>query len=476
MTKLTVSNINSAGAAKGALVVALAVGALALAGCEQHPYPTPAADETASQPPPPSQLMGAPNTPDGQPAMGPAGPDGPSPSGYSGPPGGPTPYPQEAPLRAPCPPSALPQGPDAPTVVICSAPVPNPVEDEASPRHPRHHFHGDLAPGYDQDYGPAPRGYVAYPHHHRHYWEHAPVAHARAYVHTHTSGYVFHNGHRYRIVRPAPPAGRHPMVAPHHIHQSPRAATAIAPAPIHPVQSAHPTISKPVLPVVKPKPVPHIKPKPARTEVTTSNTASNTTASNTTESNTTGNTTAVAGTPAERYAALQSALATVIAREATLNVPSHFEPGEAADVTLNVPSDFAQTLRQEAAKQDLGDQTASVNLTSALIGEGYSVTPAEPQSQPLTLGEQTVFHWKVTAAPNAKGPLQASVNADILSDGQSLPLGPVKVAGAEHWTGRVVGVGLLVLIALILLAWAAQRKRPTAGGASKPRENHTNGV
>jgi hypothetical protein len=191
----------------------------------------------------------------------------------------------------------------------------------------------------------------------------------------------------------------------------------------------------------------------------------------TADTNTTGNATAAAGTPAQRYAALQTALATVIAREATLDAPAHFEPGQAADVTLNVPSDFAQTLRQEAARQDLSDQTASVNLTSTLAGDGYTVTPAEPQSQPLTLGAQTVFHWKVTAQPNAKGPLQASLNADILSDGQTLALGPVKLAAANRWTGRVVGVGLLVLIALILLGWAAQRKRPATSGGAKPRVN-----
>jgi hypothetical protein len=285
---------------------------------------------------------------------------------------------------------------------------------------------------------------------------------------------VFHNGHRYRILGPVHANGHHPAVATHHIAPAQHVGSVAKPVPVHPAPLAHPAIAKPVLPVVKPKPLPHIKPHHPHAAVATSNTVSNTTA--TTESNTTGNTTTVAGTPAERYAALTSALATVVAREATLNAPTHFEPGQAADVTLNVPSDFAQTVRQEAAKQDLGDQTASVNLTSALSGAGYLVTPAEPQSQPLTLGEQTVFHWKVTAQPGAKGPLQASLNADILSDGQSLPLGPVKVAGAEHWTGRVVGVGLLVLIALILLAWAAQRKRPVATGASKPRANHTNGT
>jgi hypothetical protein len=48
----------------------------------------------------------------------------------------------------------------------------------------------------------------------------------------------------------------------------------------------------------------------------------------------------------------------------------------------------------------------------------------------------------------------------------------VAVAAPNRWTGRVVGVGLLVLIALILLAWAAQRKRPEPVGAAKPRVNH----
>ncbi len=481
MTKLTNSKSNPAGAAKAALAATLLLGAaLALSGCEQHPYPTPAPDDSAAQPAPPSQLMGAPNTPntpDGQPAMGPAGPDGAPPPGYDGPSGAPTPYPQGAPLRAPCPPSALPHGPGAPTVIICSAPVPNPVEDGAYPRHHRHHVHGHLSPDYQQGYaGSAPSRLPPYPRHYRHDLGSPTVEHG------HTSGYVFHNGHRYRIEGPAHLHAGHPGLLGRrrtHLHIGPL----VTPPVLH---HAHPLIAKPVPEAPKPTPLPHVKPVPApaavvapAANVTASNTMSNTTDTTTNDANTTGNTTAAtaaAGTPAQRYAALTSALATVIAREATLNLPTHFVPGQAADVTLNVPSDFAQTLRQEAVKQDLSDQTTSVNLTSALTGDGYAVTPIEPQSQPLTLGEQTVFHWKVTAQPNAKGPLQASLHADILSDGQSLPLGPVKVAEGEHWTGRVVGVGLLVLIALILLGWAAQRKRPAASGASKPRDNHTNSI
>jgi hypothetical protein len=340
-------------------------------------------------------------------------------------------------------------------VIICSTPVPNPVEDEAYPLHRRHRSGRYFSHRYERDYTQtAPAPYAHRLHHHRHYWG-QPVERPRRVEHGQSSGYVFHNGHRYRIEGPVHPSAA--GVAPH-----------------------HPTIVKPVSPALKPRAPHHLKPEPVPalnpTRAGHSNPVSNTTASQAAGSNTSGGGAAATGTPAERYAALQSALAEVIAREATLKAPAHFEPGQAADVTLNVPSDFAQTLRQEAAKQDLSDQTASVNLTSALAGDGYSVTPAEPQSQPLTLGQQTVFHWKVTAQSDAKGPLQASLNADVLSDGQTLPLGPVKVAGTQRWTGRLVGVGLLALIALILLAWAAQRKGPTTKVASKPREPQQTGA
>ena len=39
----------------------------------------------------------------------------------------------------------------------------------------------------------------------------------------------------------------------------------------------------------------------------------------------------------------------------------------------------------------------------------------------------------------------------------------------------MIGIGLLALIALVVLGWAAQRRRPKATGASKPRTTHTNG-
>jgi hypothetical protein len=444
------------------MIAALATGAaLALTGCEQHPYPTPAPDDSAA-PPPPSQLMGAPNTPDGQPPMGP--PNGlqpPPPPGYAGsPPGAPTPYSQGAPAHSPCPPDASQQGPNAPTVIICSTPVPNPVEDQAYPPHHRHPDRSYFSHRYEQGYSQtAPAPHAPYPHHHRHYWGRT-VGRSPRVEQGQSSKYVIHNGHRYRIEGPAHPNAARPgaaVISPH-----------------------HPAIVEPVSPELKPRPTHHIKPKPLPalnpTQARHSDKVSNTTASQPAGSNTAGGATGAAGTPAERYAALQSALAEVMAREATLTAPAHFEPGQAADVTLTVPSDFAQTLRQEAAKQDLSDQTASVNLTSALAGDGYTVTPAEPEAQPLTLGQQTVFHWKVTARTDAKGPLQASLNADILSDGQSLPLGPVKVAGTQRWTARLVGVGLLALIALILLAWAAQRKGPAAKVASKPRQPQETGV
>ncbi len=267
--------------------------------------------------------------------------------------------------------------------------------------------------------------------------------------HTGAYGYVVHHHHRYRIEGPATGTpvsstahgrqhGAHSGLAtnkPPAVYTVPSSGT---PAP----NSAH-----------------RAKAPPAAAGV--ANTATTNTAGSSTE--------------AQRYADLQTALTAAVAQNARL-APSPPLGAQTTDVTLTLPSDFAQTIRTEAARQDLSDQAASVNVGATLTGDGYAITPAEAQAQPLTLGEQTVFHWRVTPQQNARGPLQANARIDVLSAGRSLPLGAVTSSTGAKWTGRVVGVGLLVLIALALLAWAAQRKRPTASGAARPRENHQNGV
>jgi uncharacterized iron-regulated membrane protein len=168
-----------------------------------------------------------------------------------------------------------------------------------------------------------------------------------------------------------------------------------------------------------------------------------------------------------RLAALQSALTDAVSKGAALKAPDRFTANQPADVTLTVPAGFADTLRTEAQKNGLSDAAASVNLTAVLSGDGFSVTPDETQSQPLTVGQETTFRWTVTAQPGAKGPLHADVGADLLGGGSdTLALGSVqKAAGlGVKLTPRVVGAAILVLILALVVVWLARGR----GGPSRP--------
>jgi hypothetical protein len=81
-----------------------------------------------------------------------------------------------------------------------------------------------------------------------------------------------------------------------------------------------------------------------------------------------------------------------------------------------------------------------------------------------------VFHWKVTPQGATQGVLHADVRANLLGANRSLTLGSVKSGNGA--LGRVFGVGLLVLIALVLIGWVMRSRRPAASGATKPRANH----
>ncbi len=443
----------------GVLILA-ATGAVVLAGCEQHPYPTPAPDESAAPPQPPSQLMGAPEGAGGPPPQ-PAYP----PAQAYGPPAG---APAQPIGRAPCAPDPDAQGPNAPTVIICSTPVPNPPE-HAGPEHAGHAAHGWRHRHHHAHWGHRHHHWgwsgrahaqaAAGPSHHRrrhHLWTHgqaAPVTGEAAPQHAHRAW-------------PASPAAHAP--ATHH-HAAPAPKARVAAVPVAPVRAPHHVhLTKPVPPAVKPAAAARVhRAAPAGAASTTANTSGEG-----------GNT---VGTLADRYGALQSALAGAVARGGRLDAPSHFDAGRTVEVSLTLPADFVQTLQADAAQQGLGDAAASVNMTSTLSGDGYVVTPDQPQSLPLALGQPIVFHWKVTPQAagqgnvQAGGPIQASVSADLLSQGRSLPLGTLKAATAGRAGGRILGLGLLVVIAAVVLGWAMRRRRPTLTGASRPRANHQNG-
>ena len=171
-----------------------------------------------------------------------------------------------------------------------------------------------------------------------------------------------------------------------------------------------------------------------------------------------------------RLAALQSALTDAVSKGAVLTTPARFTANTPADVTLTVPAGFYDSLHKEAEKNGLTDAAASVNMTAVLSGDGFSVTPDETQSVPLTVGQPTEFRWTVTAQPGAKGPLHADVGADLLGGGSdTLALGSVQKAGGfgPKLNSQIVGGILLVLIAALVVAWLARGRGPSRPASAR---------
>jgi hypothetical protein len=407
-----------------AMAALASVCAVALSACEENGPATSSEPAAAAPAQGPSDLMGAP-----PPGAGPeAGPPStrtpeyvpPGATAYPPPPGGYPAQPPGAPGYAP-PQSAPPSG--APTEVIAMAPIPNPPEE---PRH-SHHWR--------------PAGH----HHHGGWW--GPVFTAKA-----TS---VHHGRHHDVIAVAHPA--RPAATAHH-----GAATA----------------AKPALPpgAQLPKPqAPHAHQGPDAGTVAAASGGSTSLANNEAGADNAVGNGVTPQTPEDpRYDALQAALSAAVNHEAILNAPRQIQPGQTADVTLTIPSDYAQILRTEAAKQNLSDQAASANLEATLVGDGYTIVPNETQALPLTLGAATVFHWKVTPQGATQGPLRAELHINLLASNHMLNVGPIKTANGT--TGRIIGVGLLVLIAAVLLGWVMRtRRRPAPRGASKPRANHQSG-
>jgi hypothetical protein len=166
------------------------------------------------------------------------------------------------------------------------------------------------------------------------------------------------------------------------------------------------------------------------------------------------------GADADRYNSLQSALSNLIGVDGALSAPDHFQAGQTVDVSLTLPANFAQQAHDEAAKVGLADAAGSVNIDAHLTGTGYTIVPDQTQAQPLLLGQPTVFHWKVTPTSAAVGAVKADLTADLLTVGKSLPLGSVQsqtsISGI-HLSGRLIGVGLLILVLVIVAAWLVSR-------------------
>jgi len=171
-------------------------------------------------------------------------------------------------------------------------------------------------------------------------------------------------------------------------------------------------------------------------------------------------TTAPSSADADHYSSLQSALSNVIGIDAALATPDHFQAGQTVDVTLTLPAAFSQQVHEEAGKVGLTDAADSVNVNVRLTGTGFTITPEQPQAQPLLLNQPTVFHWKVTPTSSAVGAVRADMTADLLTVGHSLPLGSVQSQAAINnfqLSGRLIGVGLLILVLVVVAGWLVSR-------------------
>ena len=435
-----------------------------LAGCEERPYPT-AGKPYAEAPKPPPPLAGAPSyTP---PPPRPA----PPPQAYAPPP--PAPY---APPRAYTPP---PPRYYSGTTIVAMAPIPNPGEPGSDGYYNDRGYgrHGH-APGYGAPtppvYGPKPPPVYGYkPPKPPVYAPKPPPTYAQKPP-----------APKPPVYAPKPPPPKPPVYA-----AKPPAPPAYAPKPPPPKGYAGamtpPGAIKPYTPPKDYKPAPPVATNPppktgdyAKGAVAAAGAA---VAANAVKPPPApaaappplapaAPAPAAGGDRAAHVASLQSVLTDAISKGAVLTAPERFTANQPADVSLTIPAGFDDTLIAEAQKDGLSDAAASVNMTAVVSGEGFSVTPDETQSQPLTKGQATEFRWTVTAQPGAKGPLHADIGADLLGGGSdTLALGSVqKQAGlGVKATPRMIGAAILVLILAMVVVWLARGRGPSRSASAR---------
>lgn len=491
---------------------ALMMASTALVACERRPYPEPSLAEPPPMAPPP-ELLGAPEGRDGRPLPAPEAappPEGqlqPAPEGPGDSAAPPPPYagqerpraegaypPSPEPFRmAPIPnpedggvrhrrPAA--EGyvraegivPPRADRVIAGTPVPNP--DERRPARARVHAHVEGRPAAAT---PPRRVHLHLrPARPAHPDRHHAMALRPEHKHSaarQAAGGGLHPAHV--VAHPTErPATAHKPVAPHapakaqtpHVGPAPAKASAHPAAPARPkpaaavAAQANPAARPQVVPakpaeVIKPDlPKALVKPAiptlqaPAKADVTPSKAGE---ANGRRHGKLTGRTPSAAPSAEEsaRLSAISGALTPVIAARASLRGAESLRPGAPGDVSLTVPQDFAEGLKSEAQRGGLADAAASTALTARLAGEGYAVSPADAQSQPLTAGKPTEFRWTVTRMDAAKGPLTAEVGADLLGGGkQHLDLGTLTASQSRRGgvSPKAIGVGILALIAVLV--------------------------
>jgi hypothetical protein len=194
---------------------------------------------------------------------------------------------------------------------------------------------------------------------------------------------------------------------------------------------------------------------------------------------------------------LQSAFSGAVSKGAVLNVPPTLAQGTAASVTLALPTDLGQVLHDAAAKLGLVHAARHTQVSATLSGQGYMVTPAGPQTQALEAGRAPVFNWQVQPLAPPRSPLKADVTA-VLSGAakrfnlsasvqQALAAAPaversvtdrlgqpgfsdLVIPGVGRIPGKSVAIGVLLVLAVVLLA--ALARRSGAGRAEREPRAH----
>jgi hypothetical protein len=138
-------------------------------------------------------------------------------------------------------------------------------------------------------------------------------------------------------------------------------------------------------------------------------------------------------TPPTKLQQLQTAVSQSATQGASLSVSPDIVQGKPGGVSLSLPGNLFDMLRDQAAKFGFRRAARQAEVSATLAGNGYAISPANPQTVPLKHGEAPKFFWQVTPGQNANGPLQAQVNATLTGQGapKLLSLGSLQSAAVQ---------------------------------------------
>lgn len=177
--------------------------------------------------------------------------------------------------------------------------------------------------------------------------------------------------------------------------------------------------------------------------------------------------------PAVRLDRAERDLRRLVEREARLDAPTTWTPGETREVRLRLPDGVAERLEQASA-QTGGGQGAR-ELSATLSGDGFRIDPAGPQSIDPGAPDGALA-WRVTPERADPGPLSARVEAAVptrLGERRTLDLGEVSDGrgGAGGLSMRTLGWILLAVLGGGLIAWLLGRRNGDAAAANGRRRN-----